>query len=106
MSQHRDQRQQDGSHRINVLDGIQRNPAQHARSGIAAAVRHPGVRRFVDADREQENDQLKQDVNMLQGHQALNLILTRKPGYPAGGEVLCACLLPRLPTQCFIIRAA
>jgi hypothetical protein len=33
----------------------------------------------MDADREQENDQLKQDVNMLQGHQALDLILTRGP---------------------------
>ena len=66
-----------------MLDGIQRNPAQHFCSRIAAPVRHPGVRRLVDADREQKNDQLKQDVNVLQGHQALELILTRGTQNPA-----------------------
>jgi hypothetical protein len=69
-----------------MLDGIQRNPAQHACSRVATAVRHPGVRRLVDADREQENDQLKQDVNMLQGHQALDLILTCDCGNPARSQ--------------------
>jgi hypothetical protein len=85
-----------------MLDGIQRDSAQHARSRVATTVRHPGVRRLVDADREQENDQLKQDVNMLQGHQALDLILTRDPGITR----FLRLLLPRLPTRCFIIRAA
>jgi 5'-3' exonuclease len=66
-----------------MLNRIKRDPAQHPRSRIAAAARHPGVRRFMDADREQKHDQLKQHVNVLQVHQALNLILTRKPGYPA-----------------------
>ena len=81
---HRNQRQQYGSDRIDVLDGIQRNSAQHSRGRIATAVRHPGVRRLVDADRKQKNDQLKQDVNMLQVHQALKLILTRRVRIPAG----------------------
>jgi hypothetical protein len=71
-----------------VLDGVQRDPAQHSCGRIAATVRHPGVRRFVDADREQKNDQLKQNVNMLQGHQTLKLILTCEAGNAAGAEGL------------------
>src|SRR5580692_5764396 len=63
-----------------MLDGIERNSTQHSRGRVSTTVRHPGVRRFVHADREQENDQLKQDVNMLQGHQTLKLILTCEAG--------------------------
>ncbi len=76
-------RQEHGPDRINVLDWIQRDPAQHSCSRVATAVRHPGVRRLVDADREQENDILKQLVYILQGHQALDSILTREARNPA-----------------------
>ena len=53
---------------VNMLDRVQGNPAQHAGSRVTATVRHPGVRRLVNADREQENDQLEQNVYMLKGH--------------------------------------
>ena len=72
---------------VNVLDGIERNPPQHACGRIAAQVGHPGVCRFVDADRKHESDQLKhdvQDVNMLQVHARLVLILTRGAAVPRG----------------------
>jgi hypothetical protein len=51
-----------------MLDRIQGNAAQHAGRGITAQVRHPGVSRFVDADREQESYDLKDNVNVLEGH--------------------------------------
>ena len=60
-SEHRDRGQQQRPEQINVLDGIERNPPQHARGRIAAQVGHPGVRRFVDADRKHESDQLKHE---------------------------------------------
>ena len=81
---HRNRRQQQGSERINVLDGIERNPPQHARGGIAAQIGHPGVRRFVDADREQKRDQLKHYVDVVQGHARLASILTREAVIPRG----------------------
>ncbi len=47
------------------LDGIQRNPAQHARRGVPAAVRRPGVRRLVHADSKQKGDHLKEDFRWI-----------------------------------------
>ena len=82
VKEHGNRGQQQRSNRINVLDGIERNAPQHARGRIAAQVGHPGVRRFVDADREQKRDQLEHDVNVLQGHARLVSILTREAVIP------------------------
>ena len=77
VGQQRDQRQHYRPEQVNMLDRIQCDPAQHACRGIAAAVRHPRVRRLMHADGEQKRNYLKQDVNMLQSHARLALILTR-----------------------------
>ena len=61
-------RQNHRAERVNMLNRVQRDPAQHAGGRVAATVRHPGVRRFVNADREEKNDQLERHVNVLQGH--------------------------------------
>ena len=58
--------QQNGSHRIDVLDGIQRHSPKHARGRIPTARSHPSVRRLMDADREQKCDDLENDVYDVQ----------------------------------------
>ena len=80
--------QQKRSNRINMFDGIERNPPQHACGRIATQVGHPGVRRFVDADREQERDQLEHYVDVLQGHARLVSILTRGAAIPGVSSAL------------------
>ena len=84
VKKHGNRGQQQGSDRINVFDGIERNPSQHARGWIAAQIGHPRVSRFVDADREQERDQLEHYVDVVQGHARLVSILTRGPAIPRG----------------------
>ncbi len=87
VGEHGNCRQDERPEQVNVLDGIERNPTQHARGGIAAQVGHPCVCRFVNADRKHESDQLEhdvQDVNMLQVHARLVLILTRGAAVPRG----------------------
>src|ERR1700722_8127796 len=66
-----------------MADGIERNSAEQTGSGIAAQIGHPGVRRLVDADREEKRDQLKHDVHVVQGHARLASILTRGAAIPA-----------------------
>src|SRR5437868_6334950 len=74
-----------------MLDGIQGDSSQHAGGGITATVRHPGVRRFVKADRKQECDHFEHVINMLQCHARLDSILTRgKLRLPAPGARLPA----------------
>src|SRR5437667_6441387 len=51
-----------------MLDRVQRDAPQHARGRIAPQVGHPSMSRFVHADREQERYDLKNDVNVLEGH--------------------------------------
>ena len=82
--EHRNRWQQQRPEQVNVLDGIERNPPQHARSWVAAQIGHPGVRRFVDADREHERDQLKNYVDVSQGHSRLASILTCEALIPRG----------------------
>src|ERR1700693_2218455 len=66
-----------------MADGIERNSAEQTGRGIAAQIGHPGVRRLVDADREQKRYQLKHDVHVVQGHARLASILTRGAAIPA-----------------------
>ena len=68
-------RKDDGPEGIDVDDGIQRNPAQHLGRGIAQPVGHPGVRRLVHADGEQQHHDLKEDVDRIEVHRGLKLIL-------------------------------
>ncbi len=77
MGQHGDERKDHGTEGVDVFEGIQRDASQHASRGVAAAVRGPRMGGLVDADGEQESDQLEQDVNELQAHSILDLILTR-----------------------------
>src|SRR5207248_10506125 len=80
--EHSNEGQEYGSERVDVLDRIQRDAAQHTRGRVTAAVRHPGVCRLMHADGEQKHDQLKQNVNMLQGHAGMSSILTCGPASP------------------------
>ena len=47
---------------IDVHDRIQRHAAEQPRRRIAEPVRRPGVRRFVDRQREQEHDERDEDL--------------------------------------------
>src|SRR5690242_1009777 len=67
---------------IDVPDRIQGDAPQHTRGRVTAAVRHPGVRRLMHTDGEQKHDQLKQNVNILQGHAEMSSILTCGPALP------------------------
>ena len=55
---HRHQRQHDGAHRIDMLDGVECNPAQHARRLVTQTRSHPSVCRLVKAEREQQHHKL------------------------------------------------
>jgi len=82
-----------------VADWVQRNPAEHFCRGIAAAPRGKGMRRLVNADRKQEDDDLENNVNVLKGH-ALPAFDTTMQG--AGGSMIGLLRLAFLPASaCF-----
>ena len=63
---------------IDVLDRIQRDSPQHPGGGITAAVCHPGMSGFVNADREQEYDQLEHNIYVLQVHPGVSLMIPER----------------------------
>src|SRR6266851_4055441 len=93
-----------------MFNRIQRDPAQHARGRVAAAVRHPGVRRLVKADGKQKCNQLKYIIHMLQCHAGLDSILTRKkatsrrPAWPCGATANLWHPAKASPSLCAILR--
>ena len=48
-----------GADEIDVLDRVEGDAAEHARGGVAEAGSHPRVRRLMQAERENEDDELK-----------------------------------------------
>src|SRR6266702_1611019 len=99
--EHSNEGQEYGSERVDVLDRIQRDAAQHTRGRVTAAVCHPGVCRLMHADGEQEHDQLKQNVNMLQGHAGMSSILTCVMQIQADGR-----MATRFPCQLAVLWVA
>lgn len=63
-----DEREDDGAERIEVLEGIEGDAAEHHRCGIAEAHRCPGVGALVDAEGEDEYYDLKQNEDDLLIH--------------------------------------
>src|SRR5581483_141156 len=66
--EHGDKGQQNRTEWIDMFDRVQRDPSEHAGGRVAAEVGHPSMGRFVNADGEHKSDDLKQDVNVLEGH--------------------------------------
>src|SRR5437764_12998438 len=58
-----------------MFDWVERDSAQHPRRGIAAHICHPGMRRLVHADREQECNNLEDDDDVFEVHSNLASIL-------------------------------
>ena len=56
--QHR--RHKDGAEQVDVNQRIEGNASQHFGGRVTQAIGHPGVRRFVDADGEQQNHDLEE----------------------------------------------
>ncbi len=57
---------QNCAERIDVDDRIQRNTPEHLGGRVAQAVGHPGVRRFVHANGEQQDDDFEEDIDWIQ----------------------------------------
>src|SRR5438105_10279524 len=57
--EHGNEREEYGPERVDVLDWIQSDAAQHTRGRVTAAVRHPGLVLLMDAGCEEGHDQLK-----------------------------------------------
>ncbi len=75
-----DQRHQNRSNRVDVHDGIQRNPSHHLARRVTQSIRHPGACRLAYTDREQQHDDLEEDVDwiLVGKHWVLPSILTRQ----------------------------
>jgi len=62
-----DGRQGDGADRVGVGEGVERDPALETRERIAPPVGHPGVTELVQADRDDQQDELQQPVAKRHG---------------------------------------
>ncbi len=64
-----DQRKHDGADHIDVHGGIERHPAEQACGRIAEPIGRPGVRGFVNAEREHEDREADQNLGKVEVRQ-------------------------------------
>ena len=63
-----DEREQDGAERIDVLERVKRDSAEHQCSWVAETIGGPGVSALVDTEGEDEDYNLKQNKDDLLIH--------------------------------------
>src|SRR5262249_20070869 len=57
----RDQRQQNRAKQVDMSDGIQANPTEHACRRITQSICHPSMRRLMHADGKKKDDDVEND---------------------------------------------
>ncbi len=70
----RDERKEDGADRVEVLERIEGDTAEHPGGGIAEPVGGPGVGAFVHAEGEDQNYDLEEDYDDVQRHKNSSLL--------------------------------
>ena len=70
----RDERNEDGADRVEVLEGIEGDTAEHPGGGIAEPVGGPGVGALVNAEGEDQNYDFEEDDDDVQRHMNSSLL--------------------------------
>ena len=68
IGKNRQKREDDRPHDIDVRHGIERDAPEHAGRGVAEAVRGPGVRALVHAQRKEEHDENEDALADVEAH--------------------------------------
>ena len=80
------EREDDRPDEVHVLDGVQRDAPEPARGGIAQALGHPAVGRFVDRDRQGERQQLDDDLRKPENQALHRAAMVAEPVVSALGS--------------------